>query len=205
MKSQSFCQKFDFKVNKQVQKYIGSVIYYRNYIPEKLIGMYKLLKTYAIISISEESLENFKAINASLAEACGLAPPRPGHKFLCIAIRIDDTRKQRTENIVKAEDIRPSSIWITYLLTLPTEFVNILQKLPFKMSRFPWKQPYSIANYHTNPSKDTQEIFNEIVSNKNHTHLLCETPATASCSSNFTFMPVAGSQLQQRNFGPEWN
>ena len=36
--------------------------------------MYELLKADAKITISEELVDNFKEINDSLAEACGLAP-----------------------------------------------------------------------------------------------------------------------------------
>ena len=68
------------KSKKQVQKYIGFVNYYQNYIPrlsEKLIGMYELLKADAKIIISEELVNDFKTINTSLAEACGLALRQP--------------------------------------------------------------------------------------------------------------------------------
>ena len=68
------------KSKKQVQRYIGFVNYYRNYIPrlsEKLIGFYGLLKTDKQIKITEELLDDYKAINAALAEACGLALKQP--------------------------------------------------------------------------------------------------------------------------------
>ena len=42
-----------------------------------MIGMYELLEADAKITISEELVDNFKAINASLAEACGLALRQP--------------------------------------------------------------------------------------------------------------------------------
>ena len=42
-----------------------------------MIGMYELLKADAKITISEELVDNFKAINTSLAEACGLALRQP--------------------------------------------------------------------------------------------------------------------------------
>ena len=42
-----------------------------------MIGTYELLKADAKITISEELVHNFKAINASLAEACGLALRQP--------------------------------------------------------------------------------------------------------------------------------
>ena len=77
----NFLSKIRFpRSKKQVQKYIGFINYYRNYIPrlsEKMIGMYELLKADAKITISEELVDNFKAINASLAEACGHALRQP--------------------------------------------------------------------------------------------------------------------------------
>ena len=79
-KVKKFLSKVRFpKSKKQVQKYIGFVNYYRNYIPrlsEKL-GMYGLLKADSKIRISEELVDNFKEITASLAEACGLALRQP--------------------------------------------------------------------------------------------------------------------------------
>ena len=74
------------KSKKQVQNNIGFVSYYRNYIhrlSEKLIGvcmhsfMFELLKADSKIRISEQLVGNFKEINASLAEACGLALRQP--------------------------------------------------------------------------------------------------------------------------------
>ena len=68
------------KSKKQVQRYIGFVNYYRNYIPrlsEKLQGFYELLKTDKQIKFTEELLDHYKAINAALAEACGLALKQP--------------------------------------------------------------------------------------------------------------------------------
>ena len=80
-KVKNFLSKVRFpKSKKQVQKYIGFVNYYRNYIQrlsEKLIGMYELLKADSKIRISEELVDNFKEVNASLAQACGLALRQP--------------------------------------------------------------------------------------------------------------------------------
>ena len=68
------------QIQKTSSQNIGFVNYYRNYIPrlsEKLIGMYELLKADSKIRISEELVDNFREINASLAEACGLALRQP--------------------------------------------------------------------------------------------------------------------------------
>ena len=68
------------KSKKQVQRYIGFVNYYRNYIPrlsEKLLGFYELLKADKQIKITEELLDHYKAINVALAQACGLALKQP--------------------------------------------------------------------------------------------------------------------------------
>ena len=67
------------KSKKQVQRFIGFVNYYRNFIPrlsEKLLGFYELLKADKQIKVTEELLD-YKAINAALAEACGLALKQP--------------------------------------------------------------------------------------------------------------------------------
>ena len=89
-KIKNFLVKVRFpKSKKQVQKYLGFVNYYRNYIPrlsEKLIGMYELLKADSKIRISEELVDNFKEVNASLAEACRLALRQPieGKQYVLI-------------------------------------------------------------------------------------------------------------------------
>ena len=44
---------------------------------EKLLGFYELLKVDKQIKVTEELIDNYKAINAALAEACGLALKQP--------------------------------------------------------------------------------------------------------------------------------
>ena len=51
-----------------------------NYIPGlsgKLLGFYELLEADTQIKLTEDLLDNYKAINAALAEACGLALKQP--------------------------------------------------------------------------------------------------------------------------------
>ena len=74
---------------KQVQRYIGFVKYYGNCIPrlsEKLLGFYELLKADKQIKITEELLDHYKAINAALAQACGLALKQPitGRQYVLV-------------------------------------------------------------------------------------------------------------------------
>ena len=44
---------------------------------EKLSGFYELLKADKEIKVTEDLLDNYKAINAALAEACELALKQP--------------------------------------------------------------------------------------------------------------------------------
>ena len=63
-----------------MQRYIGFVNYYRNYITqlsENLLDFYELLKADNQIKVTEDLLDYYKAINAALAEACGLALKQP--------------------------------------------------------------------------------------------------------------------------------
>ena len=58
----------------------NDVHYYRTYIPrlfEKLLGFYELLKGDKQIKITDDLLDNYKAIEAALAKACGLALKQP--------------------------------------------------------------------------------------------------------------------------------
>ena len=85
---QNFLSKLRFpKSKKALQRYLGFVIYYRNYIPrmaEKLNPFYKLLKTEVSINITSELKEAFDSVNKALSGACELAlkPPIPGKQLV---------------------------------------------------------------------------------------------------------------------------
>ena len=80
--------------------------------------MYELLKADSKIKFSEELVDNFKQINASLAEACGLALTRTAHsrktvrsndgcKLPCIWLRTHDWRERRTQTTLQTEFFAP--------------------------------------------------------------------------------------------------
>ena len=57
-----------------------SIPNYHPYIPplsEKILGFYELLKADTQVKVTEELLNNYKAINTALAEACGLTLKLP--------------------------------------------------------------------------------------------------------------------------------
>ena len=68
------------KSKKALQRYLGFVNYYRNYIPrmaEKLNPFYKLLKAEVPINITSELKETFDSVNKALSDACRLALKQP--------------------------------------------------------------------------------------------------------------------------------
>ena len=80
-KIQKFLSKLRFpKSKKTLQRYMGFVIYYRNYISrmaEKLNPFYKLLKAEIPINITSELKESFDSANKALRDACDLALKQP--------------------------------------------------------------------------------------------------------------------------------
>ena len=87
-KIQNFLNKLRFpKSKKALQRYLGFVNYYRNYIPrmdEKLNPFYKLLKAEVPINITSGLKETFESVNKALSDACQLAlkQPIPGKQLV---------------------------------------------------------------------------------------------------------------------------
>ena len=80
-KIQNFLDKLRFpKSKKALQRYLGFVNYYRNYIPrmaKKLNPFYKLLKTEVPINFTSELKETFDSVNNAPSDACELALKQP--------------------------------------------------------------------------------------------------------------------------------
>ena len=80
-KIQNFLDKHIFpKSKKALQRYLGSVNYYRNFVPrmaKKLNPFYKLLKTEVPINITSELKETFHSVNKALSDSCELALEQP--------------------------------------------------------------------------------------------------------------------------------
>ena len=80
-KIQKFLSKLRYpKSKKALQRYMGFVNYYKNYIPriaEKLNPFYKLSKAEVPINIISKLKETFDSVNKALIDACELALKQP--------------------------------------------------------------------------------------------------------------------------------
>ena len=116
-KIQNFLSKLRFpKTKKVLQRYLGFVKYYRDYIPrraEKLNPFFKLLKAEVPINITSELKKTFDSVNKALSNACQLAlkQPIPGKQLVLMtdasfriagcALMIEDNPDQKIQSKTK--------------------------------------------------------------------------------------------------------
>ena len=78
---QNFLEKTKFpKSKKALQRYLGFLNYYRNYVPrlsERLAPFYKMLKSDEKVLVSKELVQQFEEINRALDKSCDLALQQP--------------------------------------------------------------------------------------------------------------------------------
>ena len=78
---QNFLEKTKFpKSKKALQRYLGFLNYYRNYVPrlsERLAPFYKMLKSDEKVLVSKELVQRFEEINRALDKCCDLALQQP--------------------------------------------------------------------------------------------------------------------------------
>ena len=124
------------KSKKALQRYLGFVNYYRNYVPrmaQKLNLFYKLLKTEVPINITSDLKETFDSVNKALSDACELAlkQPIPGMQLVLMtdssfrsagyALMIEDNPDQKIQSKRPCFDCRK------YFSTVKAE--NILENV----------------------------------------------------------------------------
>ena len=77
----NFLEKTKFpKSKKALQRYLGFLNYYRNYVPrlsERLAPFYKMLKSDEKVLVSKELVQQFEEINRALDKCCDLALQQP--------------------------------------------------------------------------------------------------------------------------------
>ena len=158
-KIQKFLNKLRFiKSKKALQRYLGFVNYYRNYIPrmaEKLNPFYKLLKAEFPINIASELKETFDSVNKALGDACQLArkQPIPGKQQEAQAMP-HEWIQSRSENPIKKEELCSCCIWVENFLPRVTEDVDSLKRTLGNLQGIPWVCIHFVGSNKTNNRSD---------------------------------------------------
>ena len=116
------------------------------------------------IKLTEELLDNYKAINAPLAEACGLAlkHPIPGRQYVLMtdasfrasgyALMIEEENDKKTQ--FEKENFCPGRIWIESVFPSSAQNINLLQRIFGNLPQFCGIQPYPMRRITTNSCND---------------------------------------------------
>ena len=186
-KIQNFLKKWRFpKSKKALQRNLGFVNNYRNYIPrmaEKLNPFYKLLKAEVPIDITSELKENFDSVNKALSDACELAlkQPIPGKQLVLMtdasfksagyALMIEYNPDQRIE---KEEDLRTCCVCIKNFLACTTEDVDLLKRIFGYLHGIPRICTHLMGGDETNNCFNGQQICHSILPDQSHSTILVE-------------------------------
>ena len=138
---QNFLEKTKFpKSKKTLQRYLGFLNYYRNYVPrlsERLAPFYKMLKSDEKVLVSKELVQQLEEINRALDKCCDLAlqQPIPNKQIALMtdasfgaagyAILIGDDPNQKYTSLRKS--LCTSGKWIKNLHPSADQDVNLCQ------------------------------------------------------------------------------
>ena len=137
--------------------------------------MYEQLKTHTKVTISEELVNDFKPINASFEEACGLALRQPvagnntaydGRKLQSIWIRINDRQKRLL--LFKRKTFAPVAFGSRVFSPSQLKMSIYCKKISCYLPRVSRVLSHPTGNNTADASTHRQQIGNEVLSNKNH-------------------------------------
>ena len=152
------------KSKKALQRSLGFVNYYRNYIPrmaEKLHPFYRLLKTEVPINITSEFKEIIDSVNKALSDACELAlkQPIPGTQLVLMtdasfrsagyALMIEDNPNQKIQS--KRKTYAPVAFGSKVL-----SLHNL--KCPYIQKNF-WQSKWHCLSLHTFCGKQQRQLL----------------------------------------------
>ena len=139
---QNFLEKFNFpKSKKALQRYLGFLNYYRNYVPrlsERLAPFYKMLKSDEKLLVSKELVQQFAEINKALDKCCDLAlqQPIPNKQIALMtdasfgtagyAVLIEDDPNQKFTSL---KVVCTGRIWIKNFHPSTDQNVNLCQRI----------------------------------------------------------------------------
>ena len=169
-KIQNFLAKLRFpKSKKALQRYLGFVNYYRNYIPrmaEKLHPFYKLLKTEVPINIMSQLKETFDSVNTALSNAFEIAlkQPIPGKQLVLMtdasfrsagyALMIEDNPDLKIQS--KRKTYAPRGNRLKNFLPCTTEDVHLLKRIFGNLHGIPRVCTHIVGSNETNDCFDRQ-------------------------------------------------